>query len=107
LAQSDSIVNISVKAIEKNDSTYTIQSTLLLKDGWHVYDNNKEGITAPAFNASIESAQFLGQVQFQTKSFEQNDILFGKAKVFNKDLSFQQDIVIHGFQPDSLKVCCY
>jgi thiol:disulfide interchange protein len=45
----------------------------------------------------------LGQVQFQTKAVEQNDILFGKAKVFNKELSFQQDIVIHGFQPDSLK----
>ncbi len=103
MAQSDSIVNISVKAIEKNDSTYTIQSSLILKNGWHVYDNNKEGITAPTINAFIESAQFLGQVQFQTKAVEQNDILFGKAKVFNKELSFQQDIVIHGFQPDSLK----
>ena len=103
LAQSDSIVNISVKAIEKNDSTYTIQSSVVVKNGWHVYDNNKEGITAPTINASIESAQFLGQVQFQTKAVEQNDILFGKAKVFNKELSFQQDIVIHGFQPDSLK----
>jgi thiol:disulfide interchange protein len=103
LAQSDSIVNISVKAIEKNDSTYTIQSSLMLKNGWHVYDNNKEGITAPTINANIESAQFLGQVQFQTKAVEQNDILFGKAKVFNMKLAFQQDIVIHGFQPDSLK----
>ena len=102
-AQSDSIVNISVKAIEKNDSTYTIQSSLMLKSGWHVYDNNKEGITAPTINANIESAQFLGQVQFQTKAVEQNDILFGKAKVFNNELAFQQDIVIHGFQPDSLK----
>jgi thiol:disulfide interchange protein len=103
LAQSDSIVNISVKAIEKNDSTYTIQSSVVLKNGWHVYDNNKEGITAPTINATIESAKFLGQVQFQTKAVEQNDILFGKAKVFNKELSFQQDLVIHGFQPDSLK----
>ena len=56
-AQTDSIVNATVKAIEKNDSAYTLKAELVLQKGWHVYDNNADGISAPSFNANIESAK--------------------------------------------------
>lgn len=102
-AQTDSIANATVKAIEKNDSTYTLKAELVLQKGWHVYDNNADGITAPSFNANIESAKFLGQAIFSTKSVAQKDILFGNAKMFLDKVSFEQDISISGFQPDSLK----
>lgn len=102
-AQTDSIVNAKVIAIEKNDSAYILKAELVLQKDWHAYDNNADGITAPSFNANIESAKFIGQVNFSTKSLEQKDVLFGNAKVFLNKVSFEQAISISGFQPDSLK----
>ena len=67
-AQTDSIVKVTVKAIEKTDSTYTLQAALVLQKDWHVYDDNADGITAPSFNASIESVKFLGPIQFSNTS---------------------------------------
>ena len=103
IAQADSIVVAKVVALEKNDSSYILKANLDIEDGWHVYDNNSDGITAPTINASIETALFKGQVLFSTKSLEQKDVLFGKAKVFVNKLSFEQEITVSGFQPDSLK----
>lgn len=103
IAQADSIVVAKVVALEKNDSSYILKANLDIEDGWHVYDNNTDGITAPTINASIETALFKGQVLFSTKSLEQKDVLFGKAKVFVNKLSFEQEITVSGFQPDSLK----
>ena len=51
-AQTDSIVKVTVKAIEKTDSTYTLQAALVLQKDWHVYANNADGITAPIINAN-------------------------------------------------------
>jgi len=92
-----------VKAIEKTDSTYTLQAALVLQKDWHVYDDNADGITAPSFNASIESVKFLGPIQFSNTSVTQKDVLFGSAKIFLNKVSFDQEISISGFQPDSLK----
>lgn len=103
IAQADSIVVAKVVALEKNDSSYILKANLDIEDGWHVYDNNTDGIIAPTINASIETALFKGQVLFSTKSLEQKDVLFGKAKVFVNKLSFEQEITVSGFQPDSLK----
>ncbi len=102
-AQTDSIVKVTVKAIEKTDSTYTLQAALVLQKDWHVYDDNADGITAPSFNASIESVKFLSPIQFSNTSVTQKDILFGSAKMFLNKFSFEQEISISGFQPDSLK----
>ena len=102
-AQTDSIVKVTVKAIEKTDSTYTLQAALVLQKDWHVYDDNADGITAPSFNASIESVKFLGPIQFSNTSVTQKDVLFGSAKMFLNKVSFDQEISISGFQPDSLK----
>lgn len=102
-AQTDSIVKVTVKAIEKTDSTYTLQAALVLQKDWHVYDDNADGITAPSFNASIESVKFLSPLQFSNTSVTQKDVLFGSAKMFLNKVSFEQEISISGFQPDSLK----
>lgn len=102
-AQTDSIVKVTVKAIEKTDSTYTLQAALVLQKDWHVYDDNADGITAPSFNASIESVKFLSPIQFSNTSVTQKDVLFGSAKMFLNKVSFEQEISISGFQPDSLK----
>jgi thiol:disulfide interchange protein DsbD len=102
-AQADSIVQVIVKAMEKNDSTYVLQATLDLQKDWHVYDNNADGITAPSFNANIESVKFQGPIRFSEKSLTQKDVLFGNAKVFLNHVVFEQLISISGFQPDSLK----
>ncbi len=102
-AQTDSIVKVTVKAIEKTDSTYTLQAALVLQKDWHVYDENADGITAPSFNASIESVKFLSPIQFSNTSVTQKDVLFGSAKMFLNKVSFEQEISISGFQPDSLK----
>lgn len=103
MAQADSIVKTTVQALAKNDSTYILKANLAIQDGWHVYDNNADGITAPIFNANIETAKFKGLIKFSTNSTEQKDVLFGKAKVYLKNLAFEQEISISGFQPDSLK----
>ena len=103
MAQADSIVKATVQALAKNDSTYTLKVNLAIQNGWHVYDNNAEGIAAPVFNANIETAKFKGLIKFSTNSTEQKDVLFGKAKVYLKNLAFEQEISISGFQPDSLK----
>lgn len=102
-AQADSIVSAKVVALEKNDSTYTLKVSLNLKEGWHIYDNNADGIVAPLFNANIETARFNGGIKFATNSTEQKDVLFGKAKVYLNNIAFEQELSISGFQPDSLK----
>ncbi len=102
-AQSDSIVNATVKAVEKNDSTYILKAELDLQKGWHVYGNNADGITAPTFNASIESAKFQGPINFSNQPIAQKDVLFGTANVFLNKVTFEQELSISGFQPDSLK----
>ena len=102
-AQSDSIVNATVKAVEKNDSTYILKAELDLQKGWHVYGNNADGITAPTFNASIESAKFQGPINFSNQPIAQKDVLFGTANVFLNKVTFEQEFSISGFQPDSLK----
>jgi thiol:disulfide interchange protein DsbD len=102
-AQNDSIVNATVKAVEKNDSTYILKAELDLQKGWHVYGNNADGITAPTFNASIESAKFQGPINFSNQPIAQKDVLFGTANVFLNKVTFEQELSISGFQPDSLK----
>jgi len=103
MSQADSIVKTTVQAIAKNDSSYILKANIVIQDGWHVYDNNADGIAAPLFNANIETARFNGTIKFSNNSIEQKDILFGKAKVYLNNLAFEQEISISGFQPDSLK----
>ena len=74
--QAQDPVIASAKAVVVNDSTYTIKANLQIKEGWHVYGDNPDGLNAPTFTAGIETAQFKAAASFITKSIKQKDVLF-------------------------------
>lgn len=102
-AQSNELVNAKVAALVLNDSSYTLQANLQLTKGWHIYDNNPEGINAPSYKLDLETATVNGAIVFNIASKEMPDPLFQKAKIFESDLKMGQSISINGFQPDSLR----
>ena len=102
--QAQDPVIASAKAVVVNDSTYTIKANLQIKEGWHVYGDNPDGLNAPTFTAGIETAQFKAAASFITKSIKQKDVLFKEAFVYTNSVDFEQSILIKGFQPDSLKI---
>ncbi len=102
--QAQDPVIASAKAVVVNDSTYTIKANLQIKEGWHVYGDNPDGLNAPTFTAGIETAQFKAAASFITKSKKQKDVLFKEAFVYTNSVDFEQSILIKGFQPDSLKI---
>ena len=102
--QAQSPVTAIAKAILVNDSSYTIKANIEIKEGWHVYGANPDGLNAPELNSKIETAKFQNKASFSTKPTEEKDILFTKAFVFNKSFELTQNIIIGGFQPDSLQL---
>jgi thiol:disulfide interchange protein len=102
--QAQSPVTAIAKAVLVNDSTYTIKVNIEIKEGWHVYGANPDGLNAPELNSKIETAKFQNKASFSTKPTEEKDILFTKAFVFNKSFELTQNIIIGGFQPDSLQL---
>lgn len=102
--QAQSPVTAIAKAVLVNDSTYTIKANIEIKEGWHVYGANPDGLNAPELNSKIETAKFQNKAIFSTKPTEEKDILFTKAFVFNKSFELTQNIIIGGFQPDSLQL---
>ena len=100
--QAQSPVTAIAKAVLVNDSTYTIKANIEIKEGWHVYGANPDGLNAPELNSKIETAKFQNKPSFSIKPTEEKDILFTKAFVFNKPFELTQNIIISGFQPDSL-----
>jgi len=97
-------VKATAKAVLVNDSTYTIKANIEIKEGWHVYGANLDGLNAPELNSKIETAKFQNKAVFSIKPTEEKDILFTKAFVFNKPFELTQNIIISGFQPDSLQL---
>ena len=102
--QAQSPVKATAKAVLVNDSTYTIKANIEIKEGWHVYGANLDGLNAPELNSKIETAKFQNKAVFSIKPTEEKDILFTKAFVFNKPFELTQNIIIGGFQPDSLQL---
>ena len=102
--QAQSPVKAIAQAVLVNDSTYTIKANIEIKEGWHVYGANPDGLNAPELSSKIETAKFQNKPSFSIKPSEEKDILFTKAFVFNKPFELTQNIIIGGFQPDSLQL---
>jgi thiol:disulfide interchange protein DsbD len=102
--QAQTPINITAKAVLVNDSAYSIKANVQLKEGWHVYGNNPDGLNAPELSSKIETAKFQDKAVFSIKPTQEKDILFTKAFVFNKSFDLSQNIIIKGFQPDSLQL---
>jgi len=102
--QAQTPINITAKAVLVNDSAYSIKAYVQLKEGWHVYGNNPDGLNAPELSSKIETAKFQDKVVFSIKPTQEKDILFTKSFVFNKSFDLSQNIIIKGFQPDSLQL---
>ena len=102
--QAQSPVTAIAKAVLVNDSTYTVKANIEIKEGWHVYGANPDGLNAPVLSSKIETAKFQNKAVFSTKPTEEKDILFTKAFVFNTSFELTQSLIMGGFQPDSLKM---
>jgi thiol:disulfide interchange protein DsbD len=102
-AQADSIAKASVQISAKNDSTYAIQVSVNVQAGWKVYDANAEGVEAPTLKYTLETAVPVSKPTYSVAAQLQKDVLFTNAKVFTGQFDINEEIVIHGFQPDSLK----
>lgn len=102
-AQATSQLQVVATATAVNDSTYIVKAKLTNNQGWHIYGNNPEGITAPSFTFSLETAKATDEVQFSAKATKQNDVLFKQAFIFSAPIEITQKITITGFQPDSLQ----
>jgi thiol:disulfide interchange protein DsbD len=102
--QAQTPITITAKAVVVNDSSYSIKANIEIKEGWHVYGANPDGLNAPVLSSKIETAKFQNKAIFSIKPTEEKDILFTKAFIFNKPFELTQNIIIGGFQPDSLQL---
>ena len=102
--QAQSPVTAIAKAVLVNDSTYIVKANIEIKQGWHVYGANVDGLNAPELSSKIETAKFQNKAVFSIKPTEEKDILFTKAFVFNQSFELTQRVIIGGFQPDSLQL---
>ena len=102
--QAQTPITITAKAEVVNDSSYSIKANIQIKEGWHVYGANPDGLNAPELSSKIETAKFQDKAVFSIKPTQEKDILFTKAFVFNKPFELTQNLIIGGFQPDSLQL---
>ena len=110
-AQNDSLVKVIATISSINDSTYKLQYTIQAKEGWRVYgqtispESKLDTFTfSPRLIYALETIQSKGLTTFANNATQQTDELFEKAFVFPAGAIKAIDtIVIHGFQPDSLK----
>jgi thiol:disulfide interchange protein DsbD len=102
--QAQGPVTITAKAVVLNDSSYAVKANVQIKEGWHVYGNNPDGLNAPELISKIETAKFQDKAVFSIKPSQEKDILFTKAFIFNKPFDIAQNLIIKGFQPDSLQL---
>ncbi len=102
--QAQAPITITAKAVVLNDTSYLVKANIQIKEGWHVYGTNPDGLNAPEISSKIETAKFQDKAVFSIKPNQEKDILFTKAFIFNKPFDVAQNIVIKGFQPDSLQL---
>jgi thiol:disulfide interchange protein DsbD len=109
-AQNDSLVKVDARLTSINDSTYRIQYTISVNEGWQVYgqtlssDALTDTITAaPHVLFNLETIRLKGATQFSVNPIQQKDELFEKAYVFPSGaINAFDTIVIKGFKPDTL-----
>jgi thiol:disulfide interchange protein len=102
-AQADSIAKATVNITAKNDSVYAIRVSVQVQAGWKVYDANLEGVEAPHLKFTLETAVAVNIPTYSVAAQSQEDVLFGNAKAYTGQFDITEDVVINGFQPDSLK----
>ena len=111
IAQTDSLVSITATAKPLNDSTYQLNFQLNVKEGWHVYgdtppvEKNGDPLTHAPFEGftNIKTYSFANTSnRYTVKVVQQKDELFEKAFAFNGSFDITDQIVINGFQPDTL-----
>jgi len=102
--QAQAPVTVTAKAVVLNDTSYSVKANVQIKEGWHVYGTNPDGLNAPEISSKIETAKFQDKAVFSIKPIQEKDILFTKAFIFNKPFDIAQNIIIKGFQPDSLQL---
>ena len=109
-AQTDSLVKVTATATPINDSMYTLQYHVQVKEGWNLYGTTKpvepngDLVTmGPLPSIKLETAKWVGEVQFSAVGEKQKDILFQSAIILPNSVDVTAKIVIKGFQPDSLK----
>ncbi|MEY4049300.1 MAG: hypothetical protein RL262_134, partial [Bacteroidota bacterium] len=102
--QAQAPITITAKAVVLNDSSYSVKANVQIKEGWHVYGTNPDGLNAPEISSKIETAKFQDKAVFSIKPSQEKDILFTKAFIFNKPFDIAQNLIIKGFQPDSLQL---
>jgi thiol:disulfide interchange protein DsbD len=102
--QAQAPITITAKAVVLNDSSYLVKANIQIKEGWHVYGTNPDGLNAPEISSKIETAKFQDKAVFSIKPIQEKDILFTKAFIFNKPFDIAQNLIIKGFQPDSLQL---
>ena len=112
IAQADSLVSVSAKAIPLNDSMYTLQYHVQVKEGWRIYGDTPpveplgDPITnGPETNIKLETIQFIAKngMQYSSTGTKQKDAIFQSAIVLPNIVDASIVIKIKGFQPDSLK----
>ena len=110
MAQTDSLVKVSATAKPLNDSMYTLQYHVQVKEGWKVYGTTIDPSDAatpvtnkPVFILKLETAKPVGSTLYSTKAIKQTDLIFKSAFVFPNSFDATDTIIIKGFQPDSLK----
>ena len=114
MAQTDSLVKVTATAKPLNDSMYTLQYHLQVKEGWKVYGTTPPNdthdldpapmTTQPSVMLKLETAKRIGSTSYSAKAIKQKDILFNNAFVFPNKLEATDTIIIKGYQPDSLKI---
>ena len=111
IAQTDSLVRVTATAKPLNDSTYQLNFQLNVKEGWHVYgdtppvEKNGDPLTHAPFEGftNIKTYSFANTSnRYTVKVVQQKDELFEKAFAFNGSFDITDQIVINGFQPDTL-----
>ena len=111
MAQTDSLVRVTATAKPLNDSTYQLNFQLNVKEGWHVYgdtppvEKNGDPLTHAPFEGftNIKTYSFANTSnRYTVKVVQQKDELFEKAFAFNGSFDITDQIVINGFQPDTL-----
>ncbi|MGI9138938.1 MAG: protein-disulfide reductase DsbD family protein [Sediminibacterium sp.] len=103
-SQTENVIQPNAIATLINDSNYALKISLQIEKGWHVYDENPDGINGPLIKSNLESAKLLQKPIYSIASVQQSDVLFKQAFVFVGNFEINQNFKITGFQPDSLKL---
>ena len=112
MAQTDSLVKATAIAKPINDSMYSLQYHVQVKEGWKVYgttpstDAKSDPITnGPNAIIKLETVKFVDKagMHYSATGKKQKDAIFESAILLSNNVDASTDIIITGFQPDSLK----